>query len=212
MAHKAFGSSTGLTILAEDQTTPANGMVNYITSSYQSGWQNGDIKGAFLSDTDDTDLVGSGELVTNGEDWTGASGSTPPTNWSTTSTTIQFSVASGELTIDRNGEATGYDMHQTVTTVVGQTYVVEFDVVSLTSSLRIDVTGVAPFSTTNTGVLAYTFVATTTSTYIGFRNTGPTGVAVLNYTRLKLADADRSVNNKGLIVNGTITRTYVDEV
>jgi len=35
---KNFGSTNGLTILAEDQATPANGMVNYITSSYQSGW------------------------------------------------------------------------------------------------------------------------------------------------------------------------------
>jgi hypothetical protein len=34
-------------------------------STYNTGWMNGDIKGAFLSDTDDTDLVGA-ELVTNG--------------------------------------------------------------------------------------------------------------------------------------------------
>jgi trimeric autotransporter adhesin len=199
----------GIVHLKEDPATPANGMVAYTTADYNTGYMVGDIKGAFLSDTDDTDLVGSGELVTNGEDWTGASGSTPPTNWSTTSTTIQFSVASGELTIDRNGEATGYDMHQTVTTVVGQTYVVEFDIVSLTGTLRIDVTGITPFSTSDTGVQAYTFVATTTSTYIGFRNTGAPDVAVLNYIRLKLADADRSVNDNGLIVNGTVTRTAV---
>jgi hypothetical protein len=55
---KNFGSTSGLTILAEDQETPANGMVSYVTSSWNSGYQNGDIKGAFLSDTDDTDLVG----------------------------------------------------------------------------------------------------------------------------------------------------------
>jgi len=58
MADKTFGSSAGLTILAEDQATPANGMVAHVTSSWNSGYQNGDIKGAFLSDTDDTDLVG----------------------------------------------------------------------------------------------------------------------------------------------------------
>ena len=72
MADKKFGSSAGLTILAEDQATPANGMVNYITSSYQSGWQNGDIKGAFLSDTNDTDLVGGtdADRSVNGNDLT----------------------------------------------------------------------------------------------------------------------------------------------
>jgi hypothetical protein len=203
------GSPNGLTLIDENPAAPANGMVAYTTSTYNTGWMNGDTKGAFLSDTDDTDLVGSGELVTNGEDWTGASGATPPTGWSTASSTILFSASGGDLTIDRNGEATGLDMYQTVTTVVGKTYVVELDIVSLTGSLRIDVTGISPFSTANTGVSAYTFVATTTSTYVGLRNTGTTGVAVLNYVRIKLADADRSVNNNGLIVNGTVTRSPV---
>jgi len=46
-----------LTILDEDQAAPANGMVAYVTSSWNSGYQNGDIKGAFLADTDDADLV-----------------------------------------------------------------------------------------------------------------------------------------------------------
>jgi hypothetical protein len=40
-------------------------MVAYTTSTYNTGWMNGDIKGAFLSDTDDTDLVGSGESTTS---------------------------------------------------------------------------------------------------------------------------------------------------
>jgi len=33
-------------------------LLAYTTSTYNTGWMNGDIKGAFLSDTDDTDLVG----------------------------------------------------------------------------------------------------------------------------------------------------------
>ena len=33
-------------------------LLSYTTSTYNTGWMNGDIKGAFLSDTDDTDLVG----------------------------------------------------------------------------------------------------------------------------------------------------------
>jgi len=39
------------------------GMSALTTSTYNTGWMNGDIKLAALSDTDDTDLVGSGELV-----------------------------------------------------------------------------------------------------------------------------------------------------
>jgi len=34
------------------------GMSALTTSTYNTGWMNGDIKGAFLADTDDTDLVG----------------------------------------------------------------------------------------------------------------------------------------------------------
>ena len=72
MADKTFGSSAGLTILAEDQATPANGMVAHVTSSWNSGYQNGDIKGAYLSDTDDTDLVGGtdADRSVNGNDLT----------------------------------------------------------------------------------------------------------------------------------------------
>jgi len=54
----AFGHADGVTFLHENPTTPANGMVAYTTSTYNTGWMTGDIKGAFLSDTDDTDLVG----------------------------------------------------------------------------------------------------------------------------------------------------------
>jgi hypothetical protein len=81
-AKAASGSSVGMTLLAEDEATPANSMIARVTSSYNSGYQNGDIKGAFLSDTDDTDLVGGVELVTNGtfdtdvSGWTGGSEAT----------------------------------------------------------------------------------------------------------------------------------------
>ena len=54
----AFGHADGVTFLHENPTTPANGMVAYTTSTYNTGWMTGDIKGAFLSDTDNTDLVG----------------------------------------------------------------------------------------------------------------------------------------------------------
>jgi hypothetical protein len=69
---KYFGSTSGLTTLAEDTSTPANGMVAYVTSSYNSGYQNGDIKLATLSDTDDTDLVGGtdADRSVNGNDLT----------------------------------------------------------------------------------------------------------------------------------------------
>jgi len=73
-----FSSVDGLSVLKENLTTPAEGSVAYITSDYNSGYMTGDIKGAWLSDTDTTNAVGT-ELVTNGTfdsdaNWTKGSG------------------------------------------------------------------------------------------------------------------------------------------
>lgn len=47
----ATGHRGGLTLVGEDTADPASGMVAYITSDYNTGWQQGDIKGAFLANT-----------------------------------------------------------------------------------------------------------------------------------------------------------------
>jgi hypothetical protein len=44
----------GLAILDENPSSVSNAMVAYIKSNYNTGWMHGNIKGAFLSDTDDT--------------------------------------------------------------------------------------------------------------------------------------------------------------
>lgn len=53
----AAGASNGLFLIDQKDDSPADGMTLQMTSSFNTGWMNGDIKGAFLSDTDDTDLV-----------------------------------------------------------------------------------------------------------------------------------------------------------
>jgi len=49
---KAFGSVFGATLLNEDTTTPANGMVAHITKDYNTGWMKGDIRRALICETD----------------------------------------------------------------------------------------------------------------------------------------------------------------
>ena len=44
----AVGGSSGVTVVAEDTATPANGMVAYVTKDYNSLWQWGDIIGCWL--------------------------------------------------------------------------------------------------------------------------------------------------------------------
>jgi hypothetical protein len=51
-------SNRGLMLHQPNYTDQSKGMSALLTSTYNTGWMNGDIKGAFLSDTDDTDLVG----------------------------------------------------------------------------------------------------------------------------------------------------------
>ncbi len=215
----AFGHADGVTFLHENPTTPANGMVAYTTSTYNTGWMVGDIKGAFLSDTDDTDLVGSGELVTNGDDWTGATGGALPdgaTNvgWYETSNGT-YSVASGVITIT-NGTNGRTGFYFPVSVTQGETYEVEW--VGQTGSTQVRITdsinpsATTPFSSFNRGATGRaSFVSTSNTLYVSVTNYNSTDgdSSTLDKVSLKLADADRSVNNKGLIVNGTVTRTPV---
>jgi hypothetical protein len=186
-------------------TKTANGsegtaLVNYTTSTYNTGWMNGDIKGAFLSDTDDTDLVGSGELVTNGTfdtdtDWTKGTG------W-----TISGGVASAD------GSATSAtEITQAITTVSGQKYVTSFEISNRTAGgVRIRIAGqeVGPIKSDD-GIYVYTWVAESTSETLSVQDTTGDFVGDIDNFSTKLADEDRSVNNNGLVVNGTITREPV---
>ena len=183
-------------------------MVAYTTSTYNTGWMNGDIKGAFLSDTDDTDLVGSGELVTNGtfdsdtSGWTDSSSGTGSIGWN----------ASGYLDLTSTDSSNRGIASQSFATVIGQEYVVQSSQVGGLSGLfRVgtSVGGSQNLSDSQvTGSYVNTFVATATTTYVTIYG-NPSGTTSYDNVSVKLADADRSVNNNGLIVNGTVTRTPV---
>ena len=200
----AFGSTrylctaSGLSIIAANEAVPSNGMVAYTTSTYNTGWMNGDIKSAFLSDTDDTDLVG-GELVTNGtfdtdSDWTKESSA--------------WTIAGGQAVFDNTGD--GF-LSQDVGAVDGKLYAITMDVVSITSGLSLGL-GDEPSKTDNdivaTGTQTFYLQASGTggTLYVGG---GTNDQITIDNISVQLADADRSVNANGLIVNGTVTRTAV---
>ncbi|MDP6583992.1 MAG: hypothetical protein QF535_05005, partial [Anaerolineales bacterium] len=58
-----IATAKGLTLLKEN-TTMANGSVAYITSDYNTGYMTGDIKGAWLSDTDTTSFPSADGMAT----------------------------------------------------------------------------------------------------------------------------------------------------
>ena len=97
-------------------------MVSHSTSDYATGWMNGDIKLATLSDTDDTDVTGS-ELVTNG-DFEG----NVTTGWSGvtlgTFATSNTQAHSGTYSLHAVASGAAGMAHTNVTVVVGKTYTI----------------------------------------------------------------------------------------
>ena len=205
--HLVAGANNGIVLFNKDEkltnlqgASTANRwqqMSAVIASGYTSGWLPGDVKSALLANTDATSLAASGELVTNGgfdtdADWAKGAG------W-----TISGGVAS-------------CDGAQTATTALSQTkvlspgtYVIEFDITAQTSgSVYIYLGATIVPSVTAIGHHVYTFTVTSTTTTL-YINGSSTFVGSVDNISIQRADADRSVHNRSLIVNGTVTRTRV---
>jgi hypothetical protein len=205
--------------------------IAYIQKDYNTGWMHGDIKGAFLSDTDTTNLTG-GNKVTNGDAWSGAqssTSSTPPTGW-TGGNAAQFKTHSGGdgtyIRLVNAGSAQGGPnsyMSQAITTVAGRKYkisVTQYHHATISVYFRAGTQETYSdliqnsWTSSSSATPRYeqnTFTATGTTTYItlgivsGTNNydTGWDNVVVTE------VDEDRSVNANGLHSFGTITKSPV---
>jgi hypothetical protein len=153
-------------------------------------------------------------LVSNGYEWLGASGTTPPNDWTTTGSTQTYAVNDGgRLFIDRNGEASGDDAKttQVITTVSGKKYSLVCDLVARTiGGFVLDVGGAINVfaSTTDTGIKRYTFTATSTTTTISMRNSSTSGTLTIDNFRVREVDdipRDYSADIKGSGTNKTLT-------
>lgn len=199
----AINTNQGISRLAVDSATEGNSMVAYVTSSYNSGYQNGDIKGAFLSDTDDTDLVG----ATFADDFSAfadqaamqsAGYSFSNSAFDAALDAVVFSgLASGSVTLaSATLTAAGIADAYEVTTVVS-------GVTAGSISVQDNFVPIGSFSTNGVHVFRGTrggnFRFVTANSFDG---------EIESITFRKI-DRDRSVNNNGLIVNGTVTRTPV---
>jgi len=196
-----FGSGEGLGLISRDKETPSNGMVNVVTSEYNTGWMNGDIKLATLSDTDDTDLVGS-ELVTNGtfdsdSDWTKGTG---------------WSIAGGKAISQNTAISDTLTPSVNIGMVQGKSYAFTFNIVDYTSgSLTFavfDGAGGASPQFTNVGKFTWIYTAVRDNDQFVVR-AAPTFTGSIDNISVRLAEEDRSVNGNGLQVFGTVTREPV---
>jgi len=204
----AYGKNAGLFLHDPDPTDiPAdpdnnNGMVAYATTSYNTGWMHGDIKGAFLSDTT-VESFSPSNLVTEdfSANWTGA-------------TNGVLSVSSGQLTITNSGGGNGRAISNTFSTTGGKKYAFIVKAVSNSSATyRLEVRGpeLVATGTTNGQILVVYFNGTgNSSTYVELYAIGSSGAsATYEDAYVVELEEDRSVNNKGLQVFGTITKSAV---
>jgi trimeric autotransporter adhesin len=210
--------SYGLDIIDEAPETvsgiTSDAMVAYIKSDYNTGWMNGDIKLATLSDTDTTNAV-SANMAGNGNFadtsvWGPGNGAT-------------LSVSGNVGTITGNGSTAQAYIGQTVSGLtVGKQYMITCDVKrgTTTAQAAITVNGILSAATTSASFvpLHVTFTATATSQLVlCFMNgTGSqSGTALFQNFTFRLAEADRSVNGaspnggNALQVFGTVTKTAV---
>jgi hypothetical protein len=205
----------GLSHLSPDTTTPENGMVAYTTSSYSTGWMNGDIKLAALADTTAETLSGT-PLVDDFSTYADTA-AMKAAGWSsaTSTGTGDISLVSGAMQLDCDTTDNRARGSRSFTTVVDETYVVEYSSTS-NHHFRVGTTenGAQNLSLVNQPVgantFAYTFVATETTTYVTWEGFNPVGdEPQIDNISVRLADPDRSVNGNGLGVHGTITKAPV---
>ena len=213
----------GLSILSENVNSSGNGMVAWIRSDCNTGYMHGDIKGAFLSDTDTTNAT-SGEILTNGDFTNGTTG------W-----TIQdagegsISVSSNQLTLNNSTSADPpVACYQQISLEVGKYY----NLKSVHVSGNIAVVNITTGTSNSGGTGGYgnvvyhdaagttrnaTFLATAATMYCYIRvNTNATGNTVMDSVSIRKAEEDRSINNaflrdkvSALTINGTITKSAV---
>ena len=205
----------GIIRIYPNHNSPSNGLFVNISKDFNTGWMHGDIKGAFLSDTDDTDVTG-GALIT-GEDSNFNSGTIG--NWTVgqNSGTALLTNNSNRLQLSTNSSS-----YPKATLNVGTQqpglYTLSGEYYMTSSAVQIiyDTGGAVNTNTLNDTVNTWnyfqrTFEMTTSFDSIGFRMNviGGSHAAIFDNLTLSKAEPDRSLNNKGLQVFGTITKTPV---
>jgi hypothetical protein len=172
-----------------------------ITSSYNTGWMNGDIKLATLMDTTaetitDSSVTNADENFNSNTGW-GTSG-----GWS-------IDTGNGVATCD-GSSSNGYVYETTAATRVGTQYKVTFTVSAYTQGVigvSFATGGLAQAGVSGTGT--YTYYGTVTGNdRIYLRSEQNFIGSVSNFTISELVQ-DRSVNNNGLNIVGNVPKTAV---
>jgi hypothetical protein len=205
----ALGGPAGLAIHKPNIGSETNSLIAAITSDYNTGYMHGSCEGAFLSDTDTTNVSATNlNLITNGNFSNGTTG------WSNDATPTFTVSGGGVASVDRNGGGATGQCYQTITTEVGRTYTVGVLVSAMSNGFQVYAdtgsTAMSQSAINSTGTHYWTFTATSTSTRLDF-SAVQNGNGTASFDNITIFDgvADRSTNAKGLAVFGTVTKSAV---
>ena len=227
------GTTKGLNLITRNPNSSGDNesITARITKDFCSGYMQRNIAGAWLADTTAEAMSESGytNLLTNGSDWTGASGTTAPNGWTSFGFAQSvFTIDSGRLKIGNGAANNATALHQNITTVVGTTYTLYFNYERHSSAqyaiIRVGTAtlngglGYLYGTATSNTHSSLTFVATTTSTNVSVQLQAASGnahiwVDTMYVKAVGSADrgpkADIAAYGTGLALYGSVTKTKV---
>ena len=189
-------------------------LLNYTTTDYNTGWMPGEVKGAFLTSTDDTNITGSGDGFVTGNDSTFGAAITS-LNWSERGgSSGRWNVSGGKLNTGNPGP---YDSGEYLDITLpnytaGQTHVISYTLSSVSGykplRWRYNDGQMGDLPTSN-GTHYYYVTLTETGTLFSILNDNNLVASIDDFKIQRISDDDRSNTNKGLIAYGTITKSPV---
>ena len=186
-----FGTTFGLSKIAEERTNPSTGLVAYINTAYNTGWMPGRTTLALMSNSTAETLTGA-ELITNG-------GFASASNWSVTGGwAISAGVATCTNTVSSN-------LSQTISVTTGKTYILSFTVSGISGTANLQPTFDGADSAgqiTSNGTFFLQMTATAARSSLLFYVSGNGSVTIDNVS-LRLADPDRSQGRANIALDGT---------
>lgn len=210
----ATRGTDGVCLTKLNAATPGSSMVAYIDNTHSSGWQVGDIRGAWLADTV-AEAVASSNKFTNGNFGTGDLSSISEVNG------CVLSVVSGRLRATKNNTNYYGEFYVNLDGrfVPGRTYTITFEYAGGDKAHQVGVyqgggakynAYLSPLVNGGPRTITATFVAEVGSKVgVVFSGIQDTSYAEFDLIEIREADPDRSTKNQALTINGTITKTAV---
>jgi len=197
-----------------------------IDRTFNTGWMHGDIKGAFLSDTSTASVTGTALLTGQASTYdvnTTNGGWTSQASASNAYNATNGVSSTGCIRLTSSGGSNVWNSLSLGTVTNGAKYSISFSAkIASSSATSFTVTqsehnagsaygSIAPTVTTSHVTYSFIFTASSTTAWFNVYAGQGNGSAldIDNIDVRLLAEPDRSVNNKGLAVYGTITKSAV---